>query len=224
MILSLSLFLCLSLSLSFRPSPRQFTVFSLSTPPVASPHYYQRVSVDPADAKVSYPSGHSSTSAAALALIALYIAGKLRCALGGRWHIHSHSLHTTSRERLDVREMCAYGEQEGCKRKGTKWFALIVSRLVFNVFYSPRVLCVSSRTFRHGQLWKAVISGVWLFGAFAIAITRTRDYHHNFSDINAGMAIGFLSALVGYHLNFYPLTSKRCYLPINRLYAPDAVQ
>lgn len=50
------------------------------------------------------------------------------------------------------------------------------------------------------EVWHSVLkvllpaASVW--GAIMIAATRPRDYWHNFSDINSGLAIGFTSALV----------------------------
>ena len=38
--------------------------------------------------------------------------------------------------------------------------------------------------------------------------SRTRDYVHNFSDINAGAAIGVSAAMIGYFIN-YPSLSQR---------------
>jgi diacylglycerol diphosphate phosphatase/phosphatidate phosphatase len=45
--------------------------------------------------------------------------------------------------------------------------------------------------------------------AVFVAVSRVVDFKHDFSDINAGMALGLLSAAVCYHLNFHPLASAR---------------
>lgn len=45
------------------------------------------------------------------------------------------------------------------------------------------------------------------------AVSRVVDYRHDFSDINLGMAIGLLCAIVSYMLNFEPLTSDRSGAP-----------
>ena len=44
--------------------------------------------------------------------------------------------------------------------------------------------------------------------------SRTRDYVHNFSDINAGAGIGLSGALIGYYVNYPSLGDKNCDLPV----------
>lgn len=66
---------------------------------------------------------------------------------------------------------------------------------------------------RGGQLFKGVISMLPLLAAFAIAITRTRDYHHNYSDIITGSIIGLICS-AGAYFNLFPsLFSKNSHLP-----------
>jgi len=48
------------------------------------------------------------------------------------------------------------------------------------------------------------------FVATFVAISRLMDYHHNFSDINAGAFIGMVTAVFGYHLNYPPVWAKTC--------------
>lgn len=66
---------------------------------------------------------------------------------------------------------------------------------------------------RGGQTFKGFIAILPLISAFMIAITRTRDYHHNYSDILAGSFIG-LCCSAGAYFNLYPsLFSKKSHLP-----------
>jgi diacylglycerol diphosphate phosphatase/phosphatidate phosphatase len=52
--------------------------------------------------------------------------------------------------------------------------------------------------------------------AVFVAVSRTVDYKHDFSDINAGMGLGLLSAAACYHLNFHSLASARAGAPFSR--------
>lgn len=66
---------------------------------------------------------------------------------------------------------------------------------------------------RAGQAFKGFVFILPLVSAFMIAITRTRDYHHNFSDITAGSIIG-LGCSMGAYFNLFPsLFSKKSHLP-----------
>lgn len=49
--------------------------------------------------------------------------------------------------------------------------------------------------------------------AFFVAVSRVRDYKHNFSDINAGSLLGVLVAYFVYYLYYPPLSSRRSHLP-----------
>jgi len=49
--------------------------------------------------------------------------------------------------------------------------------------------------------------------AFFVAVSRTRDYKHNFSDITAGALLGVLVAYFVYFLYYPPLSSRRSHLP-----------
>jgi diacylglycerol diphosphate phosphatase/phosphatidate phosphatase len=117
------------------------------------PHFFARLAEfgehAEADARRSFPSGHSSMAFAGLMMLALWIAGKLRVA-------------------------------------------------------------------RTGQLYRALLAGVPLYGAFLICVSRTRDYHHHFSDIIAGGLIGIFSGITGYFLNYPSLFDSRCHIPNSR--------
>jgi membrane-associated phospholipid phosphatase len=52
--------------------------------------------------------------------------------------------------------------------------------------------------------------------AVFVAVSRTVDYKHDFSDINVGMGLGLLSAAACYHLNFHSLASVRAGAPFSR--------
>ncbi|KAN0000610.1 hypothetical protein ACTFIZ_001055 [Dictyostelium cf. discoideum] len=59
-----------------------------------------------------------------------------------------------------------------------------------------------------------------------VAVSRTVDYHHDFSDILAGSVIGLSIGVFVYFMNFNSLFSKECSLPKNRInphYARDGL-
>lgn len=94
---------------------------------------------DNVDARLSFPSGHASTSFSGMTFLSLYLFGKTR----------------------------VFSEHSGAT--------------------FPKLLgCISP-----------------FFVAAFISVSRTMDYHHNFSDILAGAVIGVLSGFLGYFL-YYP--------------------
>jgi len=68
-----------------------------------------------------------------------------------------------------------------------------------------------------GRFGAVVFASLPTLSAFLIAITRTRDYMHNFSDINAGAIIGITTATLAYFNVFPALTDPNCHLPRVRL-------
>jgi len=68
-------------------------------------------------------------------------------------------------------------------------------------------------TVNGGQLWKVIVAFIPLFAASLIAVSRTRDYHHSFTDILAGSVIGCAITYYCYYLNYPNLTSKHCHEP-----------
>lgn len=55
-----------------------------------------------------------------------------------------------------------------------------------------------------------------------IALSRVADYKHDFSDINAGMCIGMMSAVAAYSLNYYSPFGAMSGLPKERDRPPSA--
>ncbi|KAL9642755.1 hypothetical protein ABK040_009832 [Willaertia magna] len=51
-----------------------------------------------------------------------------------------------------------------------------------------------------------------------IAISRTLDYHHNFSDILGGCILGIIVGVLCYFLNYPSLTNVYCEFPLNRYF------
>jgi len=76
------------------------------------------------------------------------------------------------------------------------------------------------RIFRtnHGNVWKILCSVCPIFICGFIAISRTRDYHHNYDDILAGAFLGTVMAFVGYFTQYHGLASEKCHEPKNRYY------
>jgi len=73
-----------------------------------------------------------------------------------------------------------------------------------------------------GRFACVVLSALPTLGAFIVAITRTRDYMHNFSDINAGAIIGIFCSTIAYFTVFPALSHPECHLPRIRLVKPAA--
>ena len=77
---------------------------------------------------------------------------------------------------------------------------------------------VFARGSRHGggaagRFLLVTVAALPTLGAFLVAITRTRDYMHNFSDINAGALIGALCATAAYFTVYPALTDPQCQCP-----------
>ena len=70
-------------------------------------------------------------------------------------------------------------------------------------------------------MYKLLITVLPIFLAFLVAISRTRDYRHNFSDVLAGMIIGVFSAVFGYFLHYPGLGDVDCGIAKNRIQAID---
>eukprot|EP00238_Polyblepharides_amylifera_P003968 CAMPEP_0196590760 /NCGR_PEP_ID=MMETSP1081-20130531/67444_1 /TAXON_ID=36882 /ORGANISM="Pyramimonas amylifera, Strain CCMP720" /LENGTH=160 /DNA_ID=CAMNT_0041913949 /DNA_START=274 /DNA_END=756 /DNA_ORIENTATION=- len=49
-----------------------------------------------------------------------------------------------------------------------------------------------------------------------IAVSRLVDYHHDFSDVNAGSFLGLCCAVLCYHLQYPPAWSSACDVPNSR--------
>jgi len=71
-----------------------------------------------------------------------------------------------------------------------------------------------------GHVWQQFIIFVPLIAAGLVALTRIRDYHHNFVDITAGAVLGAAIAVINYFLKYPPLWKKRCEIPKRRWYEP----
>jgi membrane-associated phospholipid phosphatase len=106
-------------------------------------------SVPDADGRMSFPSGHSSTSFAGMTFLVLYLCGKCRI----------------------------YSSEESSS-------------------FAKSILVASPLTI-----------------AMFIALSRTIDYHHNYSDIIAGSMIGIAVSYFVYFMYYPPLHSKHCDMP-----------
>ncbi|KAH3768083.1 acid phosphatase/Vanadium-dependent haloperoxidase [Pelomyxa schiedti] len=67
-----------------------------------------------------------------------------------------------------------------------------------------------------GQLWKLILVLLPEIPALLIALSRTRDYYHDFSDIVAGAGLGIAIAFVCYNSLYYPLNHPNCNEPKRR--------
>lgn len=105
-----------------------------------------------AEARRSFPSGHTATAFAGLGFLALYLAGKTRA--------------------------------------------------------------FSRAPARHGgALWRVAVAAAPLLAAAVVGVSRTRDYHHNYSDVLAGAAVGAAAAAAAYFALYPSLLSRRCAVP-----------
>lgn len=103
-------------------------------------------------------------------------------------------------------------EVEGRKSFPSGHSACAFSGFGFMAFYLAGKLGLLAKG-RGGQMYKSVIVMLPCCAAFAIAITRVRDYHHNYSDIMAGSIIGLMCGAGAYY-NLYPsLFSRNCHVP-----------
>ena len=64
-----------------------------------------------------------------------------------------------------------------------------------------------------GRIWVVLLCLVPAFCAGLVAISRTRDYWHNFSDIICGSVIGVFCAVVSYFSLYPSLVSERAGIP-----------
>eukprot|EP01105_Mastigella_eilhardi_P012375 TRINITY_DN2838_c0_g1_i7.p2 TRINITY_DN2838_c0_g1~~TRINITY_DN2838_c0_g1_i7.p2 ORF type:complete len:191 (-),score=22.20 TRINITY_DN2838_c0_g1_i7:72-644(-) len=84
---------------------------------------------------------------------------------------------------------------------GCTWMAL---------YMAGKLKCFTNKG---GEAWKSALCVGPLMAAWLGAITRTRDYHHDFSDILAGSIIGACGAFVSYFCYFRSVFDKKCHLP-----------
>ena len=77
--------------------------------------------------------------------------------------------------------------------------------------YTSLILAGQLKVFqKKHQSWKLLIVIIpWLVAAF-VAVSRTRDYHHNFGDIIGGTLIGVFVAFLVYFSKFNSLTDEHC--------------
>ncbi|EGG16548.1 phosphoesterase [Cavenderia fasciculata] len=94
--------------------------------------------------------------------------------------------------------------------------------------YLSFYLCGKLRVFRKegAAMWKILIVMSPYAISSLVAVSRTVDYHHDFSDILAGTLIGLCIGSFIYFMNYNTLASKECSLPKNRInpnYAKDGL-
>eukprot|EP01134_Creolimax_fragrantissima_P000810 CFRG0810T1 len=70
---------------------------------------------------------------------------------------------------------------------------------------------------RQGHVWKLLVVMLPFIPASYVAISRTRDYYHDFDDICAGAAIGIIISSCCYFLNYRSVFVRDCDIPINRV-------
>lgn len=75
-----------------------------------------------------------------------------------------------------------------------------------------------------GHVWTQLLVLLPMIGAGALALSRTRDYQHNFVDVLGGALLGGMLAFWNYHLKYPPLWKKNCELPKRRWHEPHKNQ
>ena len=75
--------------------------------------------------------------------------------------------------------------------------------------YTSLILAGQFKIFNKGhQSWKVLLVIIPWLAAGAVAVSRTRDYYHNFGDILAGTFIGIFVAFLVYFSKFNPLSDE----------------
>lgn len=100
-------------------------------------------------------------------------------------------------------------------------FCVLYMMSKFKLYSSPSPSTTMKSISHYGanaSLWKLLLCLSPLALASFIAISRTLDYHHNFSDILGGCVLGLFIAPCCYFLNYPSLFSWNCDLPLNRYY------
>lgn len=101
-------------------------------------------------------------------------------------------------------DWCALGDDNKVVRDGRASFpsghssTAFAGFALFSLFLATQMRVVPSGSY--GRLLLALL--VWIF-PFLVAISRTRDYRHNYDDIAVGGLIGVATAWLGYHIGFY---------------------
>jgi len=67
-----------------------------------------------------------------------------------------------------------------------------------------------------GHAWKVLLVLIPQMAAWGTAVSRTRDYRHNFSDVVTGYLFGVGFASINYFAYFHPLTSPLSFYPKSR--------
>eukprot|EP00899_Mesostigma_viride_P021595 jgi/Mesvir1/29437/Mv23019-RA.1 len=138
----------------------------------------------------SFPSGHASWSASGLGFLSLYLAGKLRVFCSGA---ASSSSPSPSGEHL---MLPASHPGDGASTSGGG-----------GTGSECGAACGGASVF--------VASALPLLVAYAIAITRFRDYWHHWDDITVGFLLGLAIAYTIYKLYFPALSHPCCHLPLS---------
>eukprot|EP01107_Rhizomastix_libera_P002609 TRINITY_DN1454_c0_g1_i2.p1 TRINITY_DN1454_c0_g1~~TRINITY_DN1454_c0_g1_i2.p1 ORF type:complete len:220 (-),score=46.37 TRINITY_DN1454_c0_g1_i2:67-726(-) len=82
------------------------------------------------------------------------------------------------------------------------------------MLYTAQLIAGKLKTYStDGAFWKYVITFLFPLASFMVAISRTRDYHHHFSDILGGSVVGIVCSLSLYHLQYHSLFAINSNLP-----------
>lgn len=127
-------------------------------------------------------------------------------------YLEENSLSLGDKDEWDERKSFPSGHS-AVIFNGMTWLSLyLAAKLRFQVNFALFSQC-RAFTPHGGEGWKLFLIGAPQVAAWLIAISRTRDYHHNFDDILAGSLIGILWTIPAYFSYFPPLTDPMCYLP-----------
>ena len=86
------------------------------------------------------------------------------------------------------------------------------STIFAGMVYSSMLIAGQLKIFSNShESWKMFIVIIPWFVAGTVAISRTRDYHHNFSDILGGTLIDVFVALVVYFMKYKKIDGPYCY-------------
>ncbi|KAG2378502.1 hypothetical protein C9374_008141 [Naegleria lovaniensis] len=140
------------------------------------------------DGKLSFPSGHSSLSFACMMFCVLYMMSKFK--IYSSQQVISPTNNTTTTTKMATSSTTT----------------------------TTNTVNTISSYGGNASLWKLLVCLSPLALAAFIAISRTLDYHHNFSDILGGCVLGLFIAPCCYFLNYPSLFALNCDVPLNRYY------
>ena len=133
--------------------------------------------------------------------------------VGKRFAGRYRPYYLTQCTELDASHQCVGGNMDG----RYSFPSGHTSFMCFGMLYLSLWLCAKLKLY-HGAraFWKAIVVFIPILASWLVGITRTRDYHHHFSDVVAGAIIGYGCAWFVYFLHFPVLSDPACNYPLQK--------